>query len=789
MARLLPQNARARTAIISIGVVVAALVFTQLILPGRGDGRGTPAAILFQGLVLGLCYAVFTTGLVLIYRAVRIVSFAQGFLGSLCGLLLVGIVRYTSVPFPIAVVLGLLLSAAVGGLLGLVLLRFFNASRLYLTVITIVVVGVILSLGARMVNAAPFFPDAAERSVEGALSPDELRALLPFAGLRFNVGSFPLEFGFAEIFAIEVAVVALLAVGLFLRYTRTGVAMRALAENPERASLLGIGVGALSILVWVIAGLLDGAAWLMVSTGATPSIGSGFEALVPILVAAVVARFTSLPVAWSAAVLIGITREAWYFSVAGGSDIFFLILFGVIGVSLLLQRRRGGRSESAEVSWAGSTEPRPIPKELAGITSLRLARYGLYAAGLLLVVILPFVLSLNRTIILGIVFINAIAVLSLVVLTGWAGQVSLGQYALVAVGAVVGGSLTSRVGLPFWIAVPLASAITAGVSVIVGLPALRIKGLFLLVSTFAFALAVRAVLFDDRYFGWLLPAGVDRPTLFFFDFEDERSMYFLCVTAFVLSAIVVRNLRRSRTGRLLIALRENENNVASFGVSVVRSKLLALAVAGALAGFAGAVLAHHQRGITPDAFGAQANIDVFTQAVIGGVSSVGGAVLGSAYFTLTNQFLGGNVVLLAFVTGLGPLLIVLLAPGGLISLVNAARDSVLRIIAQRRRIVVPSLFADYDADALERQLIPLAEPDQLSGLAAMPIDERFALESELYAGRGERIIDRLGPARPDRETAAIGAAARAAIEFEQEHQAEPDGELEPAALGAGAEER
>ena len=109
------------------------------------------------------------------------------------------------------------------------------------------------------------------------------------------------------------------------------------------------------------------------------------------------------------------------------------------------------------------------------------------------------------------------------VLTGWAGQVSLGQFAFVAVGAVVAGALTARVGLSFWLAVPLAAAFTAAFAVAVGLPALRIRGLFLAVTTFAFAVAVRSLLFEPRYFAWLLPGAVERPTLFFFDFGDERS--------------------------------------------------------------------------------------------------------------------------------------------------------------------------------------------------------------------------------------------------------------------------
>jgi branched-chain amino acid transport system permease protein len=298
------------------------------------------------------------------------------------------------------------------------------------------------------------------------------------------------------------------------------------------------------------------------------------------------------------------------------------------------------------------------------------------------------------------------------------------------------------------------------------LPALRIKGLFLMITTFGLAVAVQSVLFDERYFKWLLPQSVERPSLFFLDFDDERSMYFLCIAALVAAIVVVGNLRRSRVGRILIALRENEANLQSFGVTAVRAKLLAFGIAGALAGFAGVVFAHQQRGVSIESFGADASIEVFTQAVIGGVSSAGGALLGSAYFTITEELLGNNVVIRSFVLAGGPLAVIFLAPGGLISLVNASRDSVLRIVAQRRRIVVPSLFADYDPDVLERQLIPLAEPDPSTGLAALPVDQRYALPSELYQGPGERIIDKLGPVKEDVDKVAITAAASSFAERE-----------------------
>ena len=147
------------------------------------------------------------------------------------------------------------------------------------------------------------------------------------------------------------------------------------------------------------------------------------------------------------------------------------------------------------------------------------------------------------------------------------------------------GSLTGRVGVPFWFAVPIASAVAGAFAALVGLPALRLKGLFLGVSTLALAIAVSAVLFNDKYFGWLLPDSIDRPTLFFLDFDQDRPMYYLCLVCLVLSIVVTLNLRRSRFGRLLIAMRENEANVQSFGVSAVRLKLTAFAVSGTMAGF------------------------------------------------------------------------------------------------------------------------------------------------------------------------------------------------------------
>lgn len=762
--RLLPRSPAIRGTVVAVAVAAATLFLTQVVFPGSpGGARGTPAAILFSGLVNGLATAVFACGVVLVYRTMRFVNFSQGPMGVVGVTALTYMLVFTEVPFPLALLISLAVSAGLGAVAGVFLLRFLNASRLFLTVVTIVGGAFIIQSAVPFVQRLPFWPGPDRLSTSELQDLSAISDDLPLAGFDFHVGSFKIDFGFNHLLALELSILALVGLGVFLRFTRTGTAVRAMAENPERASLLGIGVGGLSVVVWTIAGLLDGVATFASFSAGSGTTGGEFSVAILLLplAPAVIAKFRSIPVAVFAAVILGVLRESYFYSYSKDTELFSLALLVIVGVGLLVQRRALARSQAAAaVSWSATDAPRPIPHELRSISSIRNARRALLAVGTIGILALPFVLSEGRIFLASSIFIHAIAVLSLVVLTGWAGQVSLGQYGMVGVGSVVGGALTAKVGMPFWVAVPAGVALCAAIAVVVGLPALRIRGLFLLVVTFGFAVVVSQVLFADRYFGWLIPDVVDRPTLFFLDFEDNASMYYLCLAGLVLAIVVVRNLRRSRVGRLLIALRENEPNVQSFGLSPVRLKLLAFAIAGGLAGFAGVLFAHQQLGVSAGSFDPAASLTTFTAAVVGGVSSPGGAVLGAAYVNLIDEFASSSVVFTAFFQGAGPLVILFLVPGGLIAIVNSVRDSVLRVVAQRRQIVVPSLFADYDPDLLAHRLIPLGPEDVNGGLAALPADERYTLLSALYKGRGPRILDRLAGVREDKDATALAAAAK-----------------------------
>jgi branched-chain amino acid transport system permease protein len=763
------QNPRARAALLSGGLVALLLVVTQLLLPGdAGPSRGTPAAILFSGIVNGFATALIAAGIVVVYRTIRIINFAQSALGVFGASFCFELVRWTSVPFPIALVLGVALGALMGVAFDLIFgRRFFSAPRIVLTVLTITATGVLAAQIGTLATKLPIFPNQSERSIEDLAGVRSLQPFLPFSGFDFHIGGLNLEFHFAEVLTIELAIIALVLVGLFFRYTRVGVAVRALAENADRAALLGISVGTVSTVIWALSGALSATGGILLGSLTTPGVvvGLGASALTLFgpLAAAVLARMRSIPVAAAASIGLSVIATAFQYSYPDLAALTTVLFLAVIVTGLLLQRRRGGRSEeSGGVSWEAVEETRPVPKELAGVSTVRYARIGIIAFFVGLVLLWPFVATSFLLELGSVVAIQTIIYLSLVVLTGWAGQISLAQYAFAAVGGVVAASLTARVGVPFWFAVPMATAFSGLFAAVVGIPALRIKGLFLAVPTLALAFTIESVLFEDRYFGWLLPgSGVDRPSLFLLDFEDNRSMYYLCVASAALAVFVVVNLRRSRFGRILIALRENEANVQSFGVSAFRMKILSFAVSGAIAGFGGAIFVHQQRGVAAASFGGAASIDALVFTVFGGIGSPLGAILGSLFQFSLKQLSTTNDVLRLLVGALqnggGTMILIFIAPGGLISLVMRLRDSVLRIIAQRRQIVVPSLFADYDPEALERRLVPLGENISGSGLAAIGPGSSFRLPSELYGEDG--LLSGTQQPTVDKPYGAIGAAA------------------------------
>jgi branched-chain amino acid transport system permease protein len=243
------------------------------------------------------------------------------------------------------------------------------------------------------------------------------------------------------------------------------------------------------------------------------------------------------------------------------------------------------------------------------------------------------------------------------------------------------------------ITIPVIGLAGAAVAVIVGLPALRLRGLYLAVTTLAFALATSRYLLNPRFFDWVpedkfTPA----PLLGEWHYDNPTAVYQLSLGTALFVLIGVLGIRNSRTGRVLMALRENERGVAAYGISVVRAKLTAFALSGFIASIAGVLLMVQNEGFTLILVPEQDNLVVFAAAVVGGLGSMIGAAIGAVFLQGGEWFLQDTWQL--FATSIGVLIVLLLLPGGIGGAVFRGRDLWLRWVARRHEIVVPSLLAD-----------------------------------------------------------------------------------------------
>jgi branched-chain amino acid transport system permease protein len=325
-------------------------------------------------------------------------------------------------------------------------------------------------------------------------------------------------------------------------------------------------------------------------------------------------------------------------------------------------------------------------------------------------VVLPYIVTAPTLPGLSILPILGIIAVSLVILTGWAGQISLGQYGLVGIGAAAAGGLIGRHNIDFFAAVGIGIGAGALTAVIIGLPAVRIRGLYLAVTTLAFGFAMQFYVLNTHYWigAHLLPdtlaATIRRPTLYGkFNLEDEKAFYFLCLGFLLLVLAAAASFRRNHSGRMLIALRDNQRAATSYSIAPVRTRLAAFAISGAMAGLAGVLFAYQQHNVIAGTYDTFGSIAIFLAAAVGGLGSLAFGTLSVIAFEATILWgpmlwhhLGTTFSSVVPLLLTGPLLILNLYvnPGGLAGWAFGERDKWLRRIAARERIHVPSLVAD-----------------------------------------------------------------------------------------------
>jgi branched-chain amino acid transport system permease protein len=653
-----------------------------------------PLGAWIRGVVIGLLIALLAIGLALVYRANRVINFAQADLGFVPTSLVVGLVVFWEWPWIAGLGIGIVAALLAGVIVELAIIRRFrNASRLVLTVATIGVTQLLAVL-------AILVPRWWGRSAASQRLP------APFE-LTWEIGSFVLSGN--DVIALVIAPLAMAGVALFLNRTLLGVAVRAAAERSERAAMLGIPVGRLSTVVWGMAAVLSFLALFLRAGILGVPLGSALSitALVQALAALVIGRLVNLPAIAVTAVALGVLEYGVTWNMNSPLATAPIMATAVL-VALLLQRRDVARAATdTTASWRSVDEVRPLPEAVRRQWPVRLTRAALVIIGLGFFAVLPTIFRVDQLIKANAIIVFAIIGLSLVVLTGWAGQISLGQMSFVAIGGAISAWTTVHWTLDLSLALVVAAAAGALAALVVGLPALRLQGLYLAVTTLAFALAVSSWLLNDRFFDWVPNRRLTRLPLFGqIDISTPTRFYVYSLIVFALVVVAVRGIRRSRTGRVIVALRENERAVQSFSVNAVRARLTAFTISGAIAGVAGGLFVHLTQSFDLASYGVGSSLDVFTATVVGGLGSLGGAVLGAVFLRGTQWFIT-SAEWRFLSSAVGVLLVLLILPGGLVSALVKARDALVR---QFVRVPGEPDTADTETSALAAAATPAPSP-------------------------------------------------------------------------------
>ena len=740
-------------------VLVAAVVIGINFLP-----QGDPIGVKALGLVQGASLALTALGMILILRSDRIINFAHAQIGLVSGVMFIELLTHNQfalfartvcppcfssikgddgffqahpldwavalsdhhyqlaiqVNFVISAVLCVILAPLVSYIAYLLVIRLMaKAPRLLVTVATL---GIGQIIAGALGSMLPLFDGTEDAKNQPSLiAGNRSIPLYPFHDLTVTVGGIPIRTGDV----LMVVALGLAAVGLaaLFRFSRIGVAIRAAADNSERAQTLGVGVASLSGIIWIAAGALAGVGSMLATLSGTTSVTAVSPALlVRVLAIIVLARLTNLTITVLAALALGIVDQGlqWNF---GNPNLFELGLLILITLALLMQRNVASRGEQeATASYLGAREMSPIPEQLRGLPVVR--SYRAWGIALLALVFggLPFLVPPSTVSLAGALVIYAIVALSLLILTGWSGQISLGQFGFAAIGGYVAAILRG-VGLDITLCVLGGAFAGAGVATLVGLPALRLKGVYLAIVTLAFALVTTDIVLDERYLGRFLPKTLDRPLLLGVNLEDEKVFYFFSLAILLICAYSVRGVRRSRTGRALIACRDNEPAARSYGVRLVRLRLSAFAMSGFLASLAGGLFAFHEHGVKAISYPPDQSITIFTTAVTGGLGSVVGPLVGATFYGFLQIFGGSGLGFLG--SGAALVLILILLPGGLSAGLYKVRDAMLRRIAIRYRVDVPSLFGTRSGGGLTA--LGRLVPRRRSGGAEIFVPVRYRL--------------------------------------------------------------
>ena len=591
------------------------------------------------GLGAGAIYAVLGQGVSLVFRGSGVLNFAQGAIAVL-GAFIYWTLRFEhSWAFVPAVLVAALVGALIGVLVQLLVMRGLrNAAQLNKVIATL---GVLVAIQ----GSAVLMWDVEPRMVTSALP----RTAWEVGGILILAD---------RLWLLVIAVLLTVALWLAYRYTSFGLATRASAENSSAAAALGWSPNLIAAANWALGGALAAVAGVLIAPIAGLSVLLMTTLTVAALAASLIGGFSSFPLTLAGGLFLGIAESLLgrYSSQPGVAETFPLVV--IILLLVVRGRTLPLRSHIAERLPAVGG---------GGVHPLRTSVLFTISA-LLLGVWLPEELVIATTI--SIVF--ALFMLSVLVVTGYAGQLSLAQVMIGGVGAYIAARLVALAGWPFELAILAGILGAVLVGLLFGLPAIRARGAQLAVVTLGLAFGIQKMLFHNQeYTGGLAGTVIGSPKIFGIDLDaivHPRRYAVATLIGFTLCAVAVATMRTSRVGRRLLAVRTNERAASALGISVVGAKLYAFALSSGIAAVAGVLLAFRTPTVDfATTFDPFQSILIVAFAVIGGIGFIAGVLLAGLFFVADGLV---AVIFMHFIENLNQYL----APiAGVILLVNVVR--------------------------------------------------------------------------------------------------------------------
>ena len=596
---------------------------------------------ILQGTPPGAVYALIALGFVLTYKTSGVFNLAFGAQAYISAAMYFKAHSVWGWPKWAALIVSVFVLAP---LVGLVLERIIFRHLRTASAVSKLVVALGLSVALpELFNLAARFANVSGRRISGTVPDGASVYYDPFGIYRFNRD---------ELAMMAVALAATLLLAALFRFTMLGLSMRAVVESPRMTELSGVNADRVSAFAWVLSSTFAGMAGVLIAPRFNSLSSADYFTLVVIAVAAAATGLlVSLPRA-----LLGGLGLGWFIAVFNtflprwSGDHSWLELFRenltpslpfVVLFAILVLWRAVGRQRAADDPLAGVDPPPPM---LAALERHRRLTLFTRLFGVAFVAVVGLVVWFRADVLwmhlVTTAVIMSVIYLSVTVITGMAGQISLCQGTFGAIGGFTIFQMADRFDMSVLVAALVGAAVAAAVGAVLSLPVLRLGGVWLAIATLAFAFFFDAVMVKFSWVGGgttalLTGTRVPRPLLGPIDFASDRAFLVLAMVVLVIVSIVVIQLREGTFGRTLTALRGSEVAAASIGISAARARIVAFAVSAAIAGLGGALLSMHQQNVNYITNFGPVNALFWLVIVVAlGARTVEGAIQAGAAFAL-----------------------------------------------------------------------------------------------------------------------------------------------------------